>query len=119
MTEKKKFNVLLWDFNSDMLEHYDVLPYLRDCYAERVKRNKSNNNPEFYEMCKIPETVDDFKEFIENESKYRYWSRCEYEMILHGWPVQKKDYKLDVHEQIMMNIDVIAEILFDEYSKKD
>ena len=27
--DKKKFNVMRWDFNSDKLVPYDVLPYLR------------------------------------------------------------------------------------------
>ena len=39
-------------------------------------------------------------------------------MIVHGWPVHKNDYKLDVHEQIEMNIDIIAEILFNEYNNE-
>ena len=29
--------------------------------------------------------------------------------------IQKNDYKLDVHEQIMMNIDIIAKILWEEF----
>jgi hypothetical protein len=37
-------------------------------------------------------------------------------MICHGWPGQKNSYKLDVHEQIMMNIDIIAEILWNEFN---
>lgn len=98
-----KFNVLLWDFNTDSLQYYDVLPYLRDCY----KKSKQK-----------PKTLEELKEFIRKESLYRYWSRCEYEMILTGWPVQKKDYKLDVHEQIMMNIDIITTILYNELINK-
>ncbi len=96
--ENKHFNVLLWDFNNDKLEHYDVLPYLR--------KQCSNK--------KVPDNYEDFKTLVENESRYQFWSRCEYEMICHGWPVRKNDYKLDVHEQIIMNIDVIASILWNE-----
>lgn len=96
----KKFNVLRWDFNTDSLIHYDVLPYFRMCIEEtKVK----------------PKLLEDFKKLIEKESRYNFWSRCEYEMICHGWPVRKNDHKLDIHEQIMMNIDIIAEILFEEY----
>ena len=96
--EDKHFNVLLWDFNNDKLEHYDVLPYLRkQCLNE-----------------KAPDNYENFKTLVENESRYQFWARCEYEMICHGWPVRRNDYKLDVHEQIMMNIDIIASILWDE-----
>lgn len=96
-----EFNVLTWDFNSDELTYFDVLPYLRQCYDEAQTK---------------PNTIDEFKTFIERKSQYQWWSRCEYEMICHGWPVRNNDYKLDVHEQVMMNIDVIAQILFEEYN---
>lgn len=99
-----KFNVLFWDFNQDKLTYYDVLPYFRECYNECKKSER-------------PKTFDDFKTFIERKSLYRFWSRCEYEMICHGWPVRRNDYKLDIHEQIMMNIDIITEILYKEYTK--
>ena len=120
---KQKFNVLMWDFNSDKLIHYDVLTYLRNCYKDRVKNFKKYSKKEGLavdnEYMFVPETLDEFKKFVENESMYMFWSRCEYEMICHGWPAKKSDYKLDVHEQIMMNIDVIANILFYELNKNN
>lgn len=118
----KKFNVLMWDFNHDELIHYDILPYFRNCYKERIKKSreyKGINENDFNNYFKVPKTLDEFKKFIENESRYQFWSRCEYEMICHGWPVQKNDYKLDVHEQVMMNINIIAEILYDEKVNND
>ena len=115
----EKFNVLLWNFNRDELEYYDVLPYLRDRYEERKKRSKKvGKDKEVSKFWKIPETLDEFKEFIKDESMRQFWARCEYEMICHGWPVRKNDHKLDVHEQIMMNLDVIAGIMHDELGKK-
>lgn len=114
MDEKKKFYVLTWDFNKDMIEHYDVLPYFRDRLEERIEKNKKDED----EYFKVPKSFDEFKKFVEDESLYQFWSRCEYEMIVHGWPVRKNDYKIDVHEQIMMNLDVISGILFDEYWDK-
>ena len=117
----KQFNVLIWDFNSDSLSHYDVMPYFRNSLKERIDRDKeylkkngdikSNIYKEHY---KTPKTLDEFKKFIEKVSLSQFWSRCEYEIILHGWPVQKNNYKLDVYEQIMMNIDIIGEILYEE-----
>ena len=113
----EKFNVLLWDFNRDELVHYDVLPYLRDRYEDRKKRYEEAVKDK--ELWKVPKTLDEFKEFIIGESRYQFWARCQYEMICHGWPVRKNDHKLDVHEQIMMNLDVIARIMHNELSKKD
>lgn len=85
----------MWDFNSDILVTYDVLPYFR-------------------KFCNDKLSLEEIKDIIEKESQYRFWARCEYEMICHGWPVRKNDYKLDVHEQIMMNINIIAKILKEE-----
>ena len=109
--KKKKFYVLNWDFNGDKIEHYDVLPYFRERYKYKVKNSKKYPNEAYW---KVPKTLDEFKTFVENESHYQFWSRCEYEMIIHGWPVKKNDYKIDIHEQVMMNLDTIAEILFNE-----
>ena len=109
-----RFNVMVWDFNHDNLEYYDVLPYFKECYEKRVERSKEkgvNINSKYF---KVPKTFDEFKEFVEDESQYQFWARCEYEMILHGWPVQKRDYKLDVHKQIMMNIDVVTKLLMED-----
>ena len=114
MDEKRKFYVLTWDFNRDKIEHYDVLPYLRNRLEERIEKNKNDEDNYF----KVPKSFTDFKKFVEDESLYQFWSRCEYEMIVHGWPVRKNDYKIDVHEQIMMNLDVISGILFYEYWDK-
>ncbi len=121
--ENKSFNVLVWDFNSDSLEQYDVLPYLRRCYKDRVDRfNKHSKEEDFNpdnEYYKVPKTLEDFKEFIKKESMYQFWARCEYEMICHGWPMRKKEYKLDVHDQILMNIDVISDILWEEINHEN
>ena len=119
--ETKKFNVLIWDFNSDKLEHYDVLPYFRDEYADRKKKAKGKRiqkiikeNSDMRKYYAVPSTFDELKEFVKGESQYMFWARCEWEMIIHGWPMRENDYKIDVHEQVMMNLDTIAEILWEE-----
>lgn len=114
--EKKKFNVLIWDFNRDELEHYDVLPYLRNRYEERVERLASGVPVTEYSF--VPKSLSEFKKFVDDEARYQFWARCEYEVIVHGWPVQKNDYKLDVYEQVKMNLDIIAEILYQESLEK-
>ena len=101
-----EFNVLMWDFNADSLVHYDVMPYFRNCYKEKKKKKQE------------PKTPEEFRVFVENESRYRFWSRCEYEMIIHGWPVRENDYKIDIHEQVMMNIDHIVNLLVTEFLTK-
>lgn len=95
----KQFNVIVEDINSRKFIPYDVIPYL-------VKRYKDSKEK--------PKTFDEFKKFIEKESMYQWWSRCEYEAILKSWPTGSSEKKIDVHWQVMMNIDIITEILMDE-----
>lgn len=127
--KKAEFYVLRWDFNTDRLEHYDVLPGFRAALKERKaawKKYKASkrfakdvetgmiSEDALKRYYKYPENLGELTDFIRNESAYRYWGKCEHEMIVHGWPVEKDDYKLDVHEQLMMNLPVIAKILWDE-----
>lgn len=93
------FNVINFEYNSKKFESYDVMPYLINCY-KTVKRKKE-----------CPKTFDEFKQFVESKSMYMYWSRCEYEIILVDWPNGKTNKKIDIHYQIMMNIDIVTDIL--------
>lgn len=116
-----KFNVLNWDFNTDSLVYYDVLPYFRNEYKKRKTEIKKKSiqkalaeNPDMNKYYGVPKSQKEMKEFVENESRYQFWGRCQYEMVCHGWPRWNNEHKLDVHEQIMMNIDIIVNILMSE-----
>lgn len=93
-----KFNVIWYNINSKKFEAYDVLPYFINEY------NNSKNKPK---------TFEEFKEFIISNSRYMYWARCQYEIIICGWPNEENREKWDIHKQIMMNIDIIVDILMD------
>lgn len=95
----KEFNVIIEDINRREFIPYNIIPYLVRRY------NESKNKPT---------TFKEFKSFIEKESKYQWWARCEYEIILKEWPCGQKEEKIDVHWQVMMNIDIITEILMNE-----
>lgn len=101
-----EFNVILWDINRDELTTYDVLPYFRDEYKVTKKKDR-------------PNTVNEWKEFIRQKGMYMFWSRCQYEIIISPWPPQKKDVsvKVDIWQQIKMNLDLIVELLMKEYNK--
>jgi len=51
------------------------------------------------------------KEFIVKECRYQFWSRCEYEIIISSWPNEINKKKIDVYDQIVLNIDIITKIL--------
>jgi len=67
---------------------------------------------------KMPETFDEFKSFILSRSLYNFWARCEYEVIITGWPQQKRERKIDVYDQIKHNIDVVTKVFMDNVLKK-
>lgn len=102
----KSYNVICWDFNRDNIEYYDVMPYLINTYREDSKRK----TPVF---LKNRETREGYKEFILAASRYQFWSRTQYEVILTGWPKQKNELKIDVFDQISMNIEAITDVFLD------
>lgn len=94
----KSFNVIINDFNAGTFEPYDVMPYLIREY------NESKNKPF---------TFEEFKSFVERESRHQWWARCEYEIILSDWPGQKHHAKWDIYKQVMINLDIVTTILME------
>lgn len=97
----KSFYTIIYNINKKEFEPYDVMPYLIEEYKSKKKKKKH------------PTSFEEFKEFIVQASMYMYWSRCQYELILASWPNEDKKEKIDIHNQIMMNIDRITEVLMD------
>lgn len=97
--EYNSFYVINYDVNRADFVKYDVMPYFIKCYKEIKKKEER------------PVTFEQFKEFIERKSSYMFRSRCEYEVILSDWPCQKTHKKIDIHWQIMNNINLVTEIL--------
>ena len=92
------FNVIIDDVNAQEFKSYDVMPYFVRCY-DTTKKDK------------LPKTYEEFKEFVVNNSMYMFWSRTEWEIVLHPWCSNTKSKKIDVHYQIMNNIDLVVELL--------
>lgn len=90
-----KYNVINFDFNHRIFKEYDIFPYLTDRYKSEKEKLTS---------------FEEFKQFIIDKSRYMWWARCEYEIILLDWPIQKTKEKWDIHKQVMMNIDVITKL---------
>ena len=97
------FNVITYDPNHKKFVPYDIIPYFVQTYEE-LKEKKYR---------KVPETFEEFKEFVRSEGMYQFWARCEYEVILVDWPGQKVEKKIDVWNQIEMNLDIVAKIVMD------
>ena len=91
----KPFYVINYDINANEFKPYNVMRYFINEYNEAKEK---------------PQTVEDCKKFIKDHSMYQFWGRCEYEVVLHDWPCNKTEKKIDVHEQIMMNIDTVVDL---------
>lgn len=103
------FNVILMDFNRKELRSYDVLPYFRKEYKECDPDER-------------PHTRDEWKEFVKSKGMYRFWARCEYEIVIYPWPEskdeekrQKEGTKIDAWDQINNNLDVVVDLLMSEF----
>lgn len=106
----KSFNVINYDCNANKFIEYNIMTYLINAYNERIEKHKEHPDSDYFN---VPETFDEFKKFIKDESLYQFWSRCEYEIILVDWPCKKHEEKWDVYQQIMMNLDIITNILME------
>ena len=103
MKKQTPFYVIHYEVNSQKFEKYDVMPYLVRCYKESKKKKYIDH----------PTTFEEFKKFVEDNSRYMYWSRCEYEVILSDWPCKLNQEKIDIHWQIMNNIDLVTRLLME------
>lgn len=100
MSKIKHFNVIHFDFNGRRIESYDVMPYLLGCYRGEKKKDRLA-------------TFEEFREFVDRKSKYMYWGRCEYEVVVHGWPTKTVKNKIDIYWQIKMNLDLVTKVLME------
>ena len=105
----EKFNVLTWDINHNTIAYKDIIPYLvKECKS--IIRQKKT----------LVHTMNDLEALIVSISMVRFWSRCEYEIIVSECPLNDKNnqlVKIDVYNQIMANIDLIAKIVQEEINK--
>lgn len=106
-----EYRVITWDFSTDRVEHYDIMPYLYRRLEEKRKKRQ---------IVLKDLTLEKLKEFIDAESMYQFWARCEYEVILSSWPPRENGHrhKMDVYEQIHMNLDNIAKLMYDDLQKR-
>lgn len=106
-----EYRVITWDFSTDRVEHYDIMPYLYRRLEEKRKKRQ---------IVLKDLTLEKLKEFIDDESKYQFWARCQYEVILSSWPPREngRKHKMDVYEQIHMNLDNIAKLMYDDLQKR-
>ena len=134
---KKIFNVLEYNFTTREISYYDVLPYFRNCWKDKhynfEKDEVKDKNTlkkwiedasryQFWARCEYEfvmgswpfgsrKMTDDIKDFLKKD-----YNLDDYSDSIKFYNIILQDMKkIDVHEQIMMNIDIIVDILFDEF----
>lgn len=137
------FNVLEFDVNSRKTKPYDVLPYFRNSWAskynkvekEEIKKTRSKElfkeyirteaHYQFWARCEYEILVaswpfgsyrltQDMKDFLKNNPDLdldNLSKNIEFENI-----ITRDMEKIDIYDQIMMNIDIIVDILYKEFN---
>ena len=131
------FNVLWLNFSTKKVEYYDVLPYFRDCwkdkcYKDEVKAIKSFDQLKdwiisksrymYRARCQYEFLIaswpfggkrlkDDMKSLLTTKFDIDNYGQClKFENI-----IIKDMTKIDIHYQIMMNIDIVVNLLNNEF----
>jgi hypothetical protein len=91
------FYVIDDDVNRRVFSKYNVMPYFIRCY-DKVRRKKG-----------CPKTYEEIRKFLEGNSMYMFWARCQYEVILKSVKTER-EFKIDVHNQIMNNFDLLVHL---------
>lgn len=132
-----EFNVLEYDWNGRKVRPYNVLPYFRDAW----KANKFNFEKEkvvdrvslkewiirasqytFWARCEYECLIGPWPYGSKNISDKitslldSNFDITDYSQNIDFYNIVISDMqKIDIHEQILMNIDIITDILFDEF----
>lgn len=133
---KVKFNVLL--YSQDKIEYYDVLPYFRECWKDSLKHKKDKQeqikNRESLKQWIIDKAGYMYRARCQYEFLMAKWpfgsyqlnkdieafltpefNINDYKQNIDFYNIIIKDmHKIDIYEQIMMNIEIITDIFMQE-----
>lgn len=99
MTNKKHipFFVINEDQDNKEFYYFDIMPY----FLNKYKSMRKSDCPRNFRECKY---------FIEKESAHEFWLRRKYEVVLSPLTGTTPTKKIDVHYQILMNLNVITSL---------
>lgn len=110
---KLEWYAFYYDWNKKSLVQCNILgDWFKD---EIIKRLKSKR--EYYKT----DTYAEFKNQVRSLLMYRYWSRCEYEVLVRDLSEYKEgcdEFKIDVWYQLELNLDRICEYIIRELNLK-
>ena len=97
--------------------------YIEDYTGKRISKYNIFDHHAFKEGCDKAYTncrgdKENFGNLVKRDLSYYFWSKCEWEIIISGWP-QRKDFnerKVSVYDQILLNWDIFIDYLWREYA---
>lgn len=102
MEEKEDIQWLVFreDFNGRKIVYFDIFNH--SYFLEDIRK-----------LIRSIDSREKFLEEVRNKLRYYFWSKCEYEVIISGWPPPREDSgfknrKVDIYEQVMMNWDAFS-----------
>ena len=129
-----EYNVIYFNCNAKTFEPYNVMPYFVNCYKEEKKKPKTSEELKqfvqaksihmYWARCQYECLIaqwpfgsyrikEDLKKFFASDFDIE---KIEDNVKFYNIIMQDM-YKIDIHEQIMMNIDIITDILAEEFIK--
>ncbi len=90
-------------WSSKQIEKYNI--FYHDGFMNDVKKAYKLHKDNFEAFC----------DMVKRSLMYYFWSKCEWEVIISGWPQSDTfhDKKVDVYDQVMMNCDVFMKYVWD------
>lgn len=98
------WNVWMWDPNSDKLKTYDVVPLL----VRELELLKKKD---------LPKTEEDFCKFLEDNTRYHFWSKTECEIMVGNLFSPSTAEKKDIYSQLRLNWDTFTGLFWKAYEK--
>ena len=96
-----KWVVLIWSFNEDKIEEYNIFDN-----SNIVTFLKSSINKEY--------NLEDFTYELDKELRQTFWSKCEYEALIGGLFTRdtSRYKKIDVYDQLRPNILLLSKYIY-------
>lgn len=124
MKKGLSFYAMVKNFNNGEVEKYDIMPALYNEIYDDDGNISSNFCVYDSKFNRLPvDSIEKLHEFVDNELRYHFWAKCEYEFIVIDWPYKtdcedvinnNRAVKIDVYEQLKPNMHNIVNLLWEE-----
>lgn len=102
-----KYYAIRYDFNSRQIKPYNALAGWEEDIKKARKQKKFS-------------TKEEFKNWLDGQFQYYYWSKSECEILVGGLHIrdEKELEKIDIYYQLKPNLDIITDYIIKELNFK-